>query len=61
MENPTEPCTNNTMSENDGTDVAVLENVEEKNSGNTTKVRIEISNNEAEHGRTGKLDEYDLV
>ncbi|KAA0025813.1 Beta-galactosidase [Cucumis melo var. makuwa] len=33
MENPTEPCTNNTMSENDKSDVAVLENMEEKNRG----------------------------
>ncbi|KAL0536094.1 hypothetical protein IC582_025026 [Cucumis melo] len=31
MENPTKPCTNNTMSENDKSDVAVLENMEEKN------------------------------
>ena len=30
MENPTEPCTNNTMSENDMSNVAVLENVEKK-------------------------------
>ncbi|KAA0058176.1 Retrovirus-related Pol polyprotein from transposon TNT 1-94 [Cucumis melo var. makuwa] len=30
MENPTEPCTNNMMSENDRYDVAVLENLEEK-------------------------------
>ncbi|KAA0067137.1 Cysteine-rich RLK (RECEPTOR-like protein kinase) 8 [Cucumis melo var. makuwa] len=30
MENPRKPCTNNTMSENDGSDVAVLENMEEK-------------------------------
>ena len=33
MENPTKPCTNNTMSENDRSDVAVLENVKEKNRG----------------------------
>ncbi|KAA0063920.1 reverse transcriptase [Cucumis melo var. makuwa] len=59
MENPTEPCTNNTMSENDRSDVAVLENMEEKNRGDETKVRIETSNDEAEQGHTRKLDEYD--
>ncbi|KAL0554267.1 hypothetical protein IC582_008184 [Cucumis melo] len=59
MEDPTEPCTNNTMNENDRSDVAVLENVEEKNSGDETEVRIETSNNEAKQGHTGKLDKYD--
>ncbi|KAL4038745.1 hypothetical protein IC575_002369 [Cucumis melo] len=59
MENPTEPCTNNTMRENDRFDVAVLENVEEKNRGDETEVRIETSNNEAKQGHTRKLDEYD--
>ncbi|KAA0048512.1 Retrovirus-related Pol polyprotein from transposon 297 family [Cucumis melo var. makuwa] len=39
MENPTEPCTNNTMSENDRSDVAVLENMEEKNRGDETGFR----------------------
>ncbi|TYK01384.1 Cysteine-rich RLK (RECEPTOR-like protein kinase) 8 [Cucumis melo var. makuwa] len=39
-------------------DVAVLENVEEKNSGDETEVRIKTSNNEAEQGHTGKLDKY---
>ncbi|KAA0053517.1 Cysteine-rich RLK (receptor-like protein kinase) 8 [Cucumis melo var. makuwa] len=38
MENPIEPCTNNTMSENNRSDVAVLENVEEKNRGDETEV-----------------------
>ncbi|KAA0033074.1 reverse transcriptase [Cucumis melo var. makuwa] len=37
MENPTEPCTNNMMNENDMSDVAVLENVEEKNNGKLDK------------------------
>ncbi|TYJ97386.1 Beta-galactosidase [Cucumis melo var. makuwa] len=60
MENPTEPCTNNTMSENDRSDVVVLENVEEKNRGDETEVRIKTSNNEVEQGHTRKLDEYDL-
>ncbi|KAL0556854.1 hypothetical protein IC582_005371 [Cucumis melo] len=60
MENPTEPCTNNTMSENDRSDVAVFENMEEKNRGDETEVRIKISNDEAEQGHTRKLDEYDL-
>ncbi|KAA0054612.1 putative mitochondrial protein [Cucumis melo var. makuwa] len=59
MENPTESCTNNTMSENDRFDVANLENVEEKNHGDETEVRIEINNNEAEQGHTRKLDKYD--
>ncbi|TYK28326.1 reverse transcriptase [Cucumis melo var. makuwa] len=59
MENPIEPCTNKTMSENDKSDVAVLENVEEKNRGDETEVKIETSDNEAEQGHTGKLDEYD--
>ncbi|KAA0043032.1 reverse transcriptase [Cucumis melo var. makuwa] len=59
MENPTEPCTNNTMSENDRSDVAVLENMEEKNHGDETEVIIETSNNEAEQGHTRKFDEYD--
>ncbi|KAL0553893.1 hypothetical protein IC582_007797 [Cucumis melo] len=59
MENPTKPCTNNTMSENDKSDVAVLENMEEKNRDDETEVRIETSNDEAEQGYTRKLDEYD--
>ncbi|KAL0561520.1 hypothetical protein IC582_001950 [Cucumis melo] len=59
MENPTEPCTNNTMSENDRSDVAVLENMEEKNRNDETEVRIETSNKEVEQGHTRKLDEYD--
>ncbi|KAL0533227.1 hypothetical protein IC582_030443 [Cucumis melo] len=59
MENPTEPYTNNTMSENDRSYVAVLENMKEKNRGDETEVRIETSNNEAEQGYTRKLDEYD--
>ncbi|KAA0067760.1 Beta-galactosidase [Cucumis melo var. makuwa] len=44
MENPTEPCTNNTMSENDRSDVAVLENVEEKNRGDETEFRAFTAN-----------------
>ncbi|KAA0067119.1 Cysteine-rich RLK (receptor-like protein kinase) 8 [Cucumis melo var. makuwa] len=59
MENPTEPCTNNTMSENDRSDVAVLENMEEKNHGDEIEVRIKTSNDEAEQGHTRKHDEYD--
>ncbi|KAA0034028.1 Beta-galactosidase [Cucumis melo var. makuwa] len=43
MENLTKPCTNNTMSENDKSDVAVLENMEEKNRDDETEVRIETS------------------
>ncbi|TYK23879.1 Cysteine-rich RLK (receptor-like protein kinase) 8 [Cucumis melo var. makuwa] len=39
--------------------VAVLENVEEKNSGDETEVKTETSNNEAEQGHTEKLDKYD--
>ncbi|TYJ98049.1 reverse transcriptase [Cucumis melo var. makuwa] len=58
MENPTEPCTNNTMGENDRSDAAVLENMEEKNHGDETEVRIETSNDEAEQGHTRKHDEY---
>uniref|UniRef100_A0A9I9EJA8 Uncharacterized protein n=1 Tax=Cucumis melo TaxID=3656 RepID=A0A9I9EJA8_CUCME len=38
MENPTEPYTNNTMSENDRSDVAVLENMEEKNHSDETEL-----------------------
>ncbi|KAL4032338.1 hypothetical protein IC575_005409 [Cucumis melo] len=59
MENPTKPCTNNTMNENDNSDVIILENVEQKNNGDETEVRTETSNNEAEQGHTGKLDKYD--
>ena len=59
MENPTEPCTKNMISENDRSNVAVLENVEEKDSGDEIEVRIETRNNEAEQGHTGKSDEYD--
>ncbi|TYK14395.1 Cysteine-rich RLK (RECEPTOR-like protein kinase) 8 [Cucumis melo var. makuwa] len=59
MENPTKPCTNNTMSENDKYDVAVLENMKEKNHDDETEVGIETSNYEAEQGHTRKLDEYD--
>ncbi|KAA0050612.1 reverse transcriptase [Cucumis melo var. makuwa] len=40
MENPTEPCTNNTMSENDkSSDVDVLENMEKKNRGDETEFK----------------------
>ncbi|KAA0057585.1 Beta-galactosidase [Cucumis melo var. makuwa] len=59
MENPTKPCTNNTMSENDKSDVAILENMEKKNREDETEVRIETSNDEAEQSHTRKLDEYD--
>ncbi|KAA0054884.1 Beta-galactosidase [Cucumis melo var. makuwa] len=59
MENPTKPYTNNTMSENDKSDVVVLENMEEKNRDDETEVRIETSNDEAEQGHTRKFDEYD--
>ncbi|TYK00118.1 Cysteine-rich RLK (RECEPTOR-like protein kinase) 8 [Cucumis melo var. makuwa] len=47
------------MSENDKYDVAVLENMEEKNRDDETEVRIETSNDAAEQGHTRKLDEYD--
>ncbi|KAA0025960.1 Cysteine-rich RLK (RECEPTOR-like protein kinase) 8 [Cucumis melo var. makuwa] len=40
-------------------DVAILENVEEKNCGDETEVITKTSNNEAEQGHIGKLDEYD--
>ncbi|TYK19407.1 Cysteine-rich RLK (receptor-like protein kinase) 8 [Cucumis melo var. makuwa] len=43
MENPTKPCTNNTMSENDKSDVVVFENMEKKNRDDETEVRIETS------------------
>ncbi|KAL0539675.1 hypothetical protein IC582_023891 [Cucumis melo] len=59
MENPTEPCINNTMSENNRSDAAVLENMEKKNRGDETEVRIETSNDEAEQSHTRKHDEYD--
>ncbi|KAA0041725.1 reverse transcriptase [Cucumis melo var. makuwa] len=59
MENHTEPCTNNTMSENDRFDVVILENMEEKNRGDETEVRTETGINEAEHGHTRKLNKYD--
>ncbi|TYK30560.1 putative inactive tRNA-specific adenosine deaminase-like protein 3 isoform X6 [Cucumis melo var. makuwa] len=59
MENPTESCTNNTISENDRSDAAVLGNMEKKNRGDETEVRIETSNDEAEQGHTRKHDEYD--
>ena len=59
MENPTKPCTKNMISENDRSNVAVLENVEEKDSGDEIEVRIETCNNEAEQDHTGKSDEYD--
>ncbi|KAA0060666.1 plant intracellular Ras-group-related LRR protein 6 [Cucumis melo var. makuwa] len=58
MENPIEPCTNNTMSENDRSDVAILKNVEKNDSGDKTEVRTEISNNQTEQGRTGNIDKY---
>ncbi|KAA0025288.1 Cysteine-rich RLK (receptor-like protein kinase) 8 [Cucumis melo var. makuwa] len=47
------------MSENDKSDVAVLENMEEMNREDETEVRIETSNDEAEQSHTRKLDEYD--
>ncbi|XP_031739031.1 uncharacterized protein LOC116402809 [Cucumis sativus] len=56
MKNPTGPCTNNTISENDRSDVVVLENVEEKNSGD--EIETETDNNETEQGHT-EFDEYD--
>ncbi|KAA0045534.1 putative mitochondrial protein [Cucumis melo var. makuwa] len=45
MENPTKPCIDNKMSENDRSDVVVLENVEEKNNGDETEARAGTSNN----------------
>ncbi|KAL0538497.1 hypothetical protein IC582_027518 [Cucumis melo] len=47
------------MSENYRFDGADLENVQEKDHDDEIEVRTEISNNEAEQGHTGKLDEYD--
>ncbi|KAA0058386.1 reverse transcriptase [Cucumis melo var. makuwa] len=47
------------MSENDKSDVVVLENMEEKNREDETEVRIETSNDQAEQSHTRKLDEYD--
>ncbi|KAL4021200.1 hypothetical protein IC575_019992 [Cucumis melo] len=47
------------MSENDRSDATVLENMEEKNRGDETEVKIETSNDEAEQGHTRKHDEYD--
>ncbi|TYK20357.1 reverse transcriptase [Cucumis melo var. makuwa] len=58
-ENPTNPCTDNKMSDNDKSNVVVLENVEEKNNGDKTEDKEEISNNEVERGHTEKLHEYD--
>ena len=55
MESPTESCTNDKMSENDRSNVVVLENVKEKNSNDETEVRARTSNNEAEQGQIGKL------
>ncbi|KAA0057215.1 dual specificity protein phosphatase 12-like [Cucumis melo var. makuwa] len=59
MENPTEPCTNNTTSEKDKFDVAIFENVKEKDSGDETELRTKTRNNEVEQGHTGKIDKYD--
>ncbi|KAL4022748.1 hypothetical protein IC575_016493 [Cucumis melo] len=59
MENPTKPCTNNTISENNRSDVVVLENMEENICGDETQFRIETSNDEAEQGHARKLDVYD--
>ncbi|KAA0047879.1 putative mitochondrial protein [Cucumis melo var. makuwa] len=59
MKNPTECCIDNKLSKNDRSNVIVLENVEEKNSGDETEVRVGTSNNESEQGHTGKFDEYD--
>ncbi|KAL0539558.1 hypothetical protein IC582_023774 [Cucumis melo] len=47
------------MSENDRSDTVVLENMEEKNCGDETEVRIQTNNDEAEQGHTRKHDEYD--
>ena len=47
------------MSENDRFDVVVLKNVEEKDSGDETEVRIVTDNNKAEQGHTEKIDKYD--
>ena len=58
MENPIEPCTNNTMSDHDRSDVAVLENMEENDSGDETEVGTETSNNEVEQGHIRKIDKY---
>ncbi|KAA0037210.1 reverse transcriptase [Cucumis melo var. makuwa] len=46
------------IGENDKSDV-VLENVEEKYSGDDTEVRTKTSNNEVKQSHTRKLDEYD--
>ncbi|KAA0060103.1 putative mitochondrial protein [Cucumis melo var. makuwa] len=51
------PCK---MSENDKSDIGVLENMGENNSIDETKVRVETDGNEAEQNHSGNLDEYDL-
>ena len=47
------------MNENDRFDVVVLENVEENNNCDETEIKAGTSNNEAEQGHTGKLNQYD--
>ena len=59
MKNIIEPCADNKMSENEMSDIVVLENVKENDIGDKTEVRAETSNNEVKHGHTWKLDEYD--
>ncbi|TYK15072.1 putative mitochondrial protein [Cucumis melo var. makuwa] len=49
MENSTESCTSNKMSENDKSDVAVVENVEKKNNGDEIEVRARTSTRSTKH------------
>ncbi|KAA0040202.1 clip-associated protein [Cucumis melo var. makuwa] len=60
MENPTESCTNNSISENDRTDV-LLKNVEEKNSGDETEDPSSIAPIRNDTLLFGKYDEKMLL
>ena len=59
MTNPIESCVDNKMSENDRSDVPILEYMRERAGGNETEVRAETTGNEAEHGHPRNFDEYD--
>ena len=59
MTNPIEPCVDSKISENDRSNIVVLEDMGEKDSVDETEVSAEIGGNEAKQGHSSNLDEYD--
>ena len=59
MTNSIDSCAHSKMSEKDGSNVAILEDMGEKDSVDEIEVKVETVGNEVEQDHPGNLDEYD--